>query len=147
VKFFAKPGKFATETYSLLMEVYGGECLSCTKVFEWLKRFDLRSEGERSKSKSISKQCWSFFFFFNIQGTVHIDWVPEGQTINQVYYKVLTILHERMRRKRPEMWKKGSWILHHDVPAHNALSVRTFLAKQKIPVLEHPPYSTDLSPV
>jgi hypothetical protein len=57
----------------------------------------------------------------------------------------LTILLERVRRKRPEMCKKGSWILHHDVPAHNALSVNTFLAKHKIPVLEHPPYSPDLA--
>jgi hypothetical protein len=52
--------------------------------------------------------------FFNIQGIVHIDWVPEGQTFNQVYNKkVLTVLHERVRRKRLEMWKKGTWILHH----------------------------------
>jgi hypothetical protein len=34
VKFPAKLGKFATVTYSLLMEVYGGECLFCTQVFE-----------------------------------------------------------------------------------------------------------------
>jgi hypothetical protein len=35
--------------------------------------------------------------FFDIQGIVHIDWMPEGQTINQVYYKVLTILREQVR--------------------------------------------------
>jgi hypothetical protein len=35
-----------------------------------------------------------------------VDWVPEGQTVNQVYYKeVLTNLRERVRRKIPEMWK------------------------------------------
>jgi hypothetical protein len=39
VKFLAKLGKFATETHSLLMEVYGDECLFCTQVFEWFKRF------------------------------------------------------------------------------------------------------------
>jgi len=52
-----------------------------------------------------------------------MDWVPEGQTINQVYYKeVLTNLRELVRR-RPEMWKNGSWVLHQDdAPAHNALS-------------------------
>jgi hypothetical protein len=67
--------------------------------------------------------------------------VPEGQTINQVYHKeVLTILHEQVRRKRPEMWKKGSWILHNDnVPVQNALSVKTFMARHKIPVLEYHP--------
>jgi hypothetical protein len=86
--------------------------------------------------------------FFNIQGIVHIDWVPEGQTVNQVYCKeVLTTLCEQVRRKSPEIWKNSSWILHHhNMPAHNALSVTTFVAKHKIPVLEHPPYSRDLVP-
>jgi len=38
--------------------------------------------------------------FFDIRGIVHVAWVPEGQTVNQVYYKeVLTNLHERVRRK------------------------------------------------
>jgi histone-lysine N-methyltransferase SETMAR len=66
----------------------------------------------------------------------------------QIYYKeVLTILRQWVRRKRPEIWKKDSWILHHDnALAHNALSVKTFLVKHKIPVLEHPPYSPDLAP-
>jgi len=72
--------------------------------------------------------------------------VPEGQTVNQVYSKeVLTDLQEQVRR--PEMWKNGSWVLHQDnVPAHNALSVKTFLTKHKITMLEHPPYSPDLAP-
>jgi hypothetical protein len=75
--------------------------------------------------------------------------MPEGQTVNQVYYKeILTALHERVKRKRPEMWKNSSWILHHDnAPAHNALSVTTFLAKDKILVLEHRSYSPDLARV
>jgi transposase len=32
------------------------------------------------------------------------------------------------------------------VPAHNALSVKQFLANKNITVLEHPPYSPDLAP-
>ena len=75
-----------------------------------------------------------------------MDWVPEGQTVIPVYYKeVLTNLCERVRRH--EMWKNDSWVLHQDnMPAHNALSVKTFLMKYKITVLEHPPYSPDLAP-
>jgi hypothetical protein len=45
VKFLAKLGKSRTETYTLLMEVYGDECLSHMQVFEWFKRF----EGRRGK--------------------------------------------------------------------------------------------------
>jgi len=86
--------------------------------------------------------------FFDIRGVMYIDWVPEDQTVNQVYCKnVLTNLRERVRRRRPDMWKNASWILHHDnAPAHNALSVKRYLAKNNIPVMEHPPYSPDLAP-
>jgi hypothetical protein len=45
------------------------------------------------------------------------------------------------------MWKNSSWVLHQDnAPAHNALSVKRFLMKYKITMLEHPPYSPDLAP-
>jgi hypothetical protein len=49
-------------------------------------------------------------------------WVPEGQTVNQKYYlEVLTKLGERVKEKRPELWKKKSWILHQDnAPTNNA---------------------------
>jgi len=68
--------------------------------------------------------------------------VPESQAVNRVYYKeILTNLRERRRRRRrrrPEMWKNGSWVLHqHNAPAHNALSVKKFLTKHKITVLEY----------
>jgi hypothetical protein len=39
VKFLAKLEKFAMETNSLLMEVYGDECIFRTEVFKWFKRF------------------------------------------------------------------------------------------------------------
>ena len=39
IKFLRKLGKSATETYNLLTEVYGDQCLSHTQVFEWFKKF------------------------------------------------------------------------------------------------------------
>jgi len=85
--------------------------------------------------------------FFDIQGIVMAEWVPSGQTVNQQYYiEVLTKLRERVRRKRPELWRNG-WILCQDnVPAHNALSVKQFLTNKNITVLDYPPYSPDLAP-
>jgi hypothetical protein len=38
VKYLAKLGKFATEPYSLLMEVYGDECLFCTQIFRAVQK-------------------------------------------------------------------------------------------------------------
>ena len=92
--------------------------------------------------------CDNKFRELDIRGIVHYDFVPTGQTVNQVYYlEVLKRLLEKVRRKRPELFASNSWILHHDnAPAHTALSVREFLATKQINVLEHPAYSPDLAP-
>jgi hypothetical protein len=47
VKFCAKLGKSATETYNLLKKVYGDECH--TQVFKWFKRFEEGRKGKRSE--------------------------------------------------------------------------------------------------
>jgi len=85
--------------------------------------------------------------FFDIQGIVMTEWVPSSQRVNQQFYiEVLMKLRERVGRKRPELWRNG-WILHQrSAPAHNTLSVKQFLAKYNITVLERPPYSPDLTP-
>ena len=57
-----------------------------------------------------------------------MDWMPGSQTVNQVFYKeVSTNLRERVRRRRPEMWKNSSWDLHQDnAQAHNAVCQDVF---------------------
>ena len=89
------------------------------------------------------------FFFLYIRGSVHYEFVPTGQTVYKVYYlEVLERLYKKFRRKRPEIFADNSWVVHHgNVPAHTALSVRTFLAIKHITVLEHPAYSPDLAPI
>jgi hypothetical protein len=47
-------GAAFTETYSLLMEIYGDECLSRTQVFEWFKRF--KEERRDQRASQLSKQ-------------------------------------------------------------------------------------------
>jgi hypothetical protein len=71
VKFLAKLGKSATEIYSLLMEVYGDECLSRTQVFKWFKIF---KEGRGEIEEQVIFQS-NDDRFFDIQGIVHIDCV------------------------------------------------------------------------
>jgi len=89
-----------------------------------------------------------FISFFDANGIVHKEFVPPGQTVNrQFYLQVLKRLHDSVRKKRPEMWSSGNWFLHHDnAPAHTALSVQQFLAKNNMTVIPHPPYSPDLAP-
>ena len=85
--------------------------------------------------------------FFDIDGLVHHEFVPTGQTVNKEFYKtVLKCLRDAARRLRPEKWRSGNWILHHDsAPAHRAVTTNEFLVKHNIPSLPQPPYSPDLA--
>ncbi|KAA1414165.1 hypothetical protein F0U44_22385, partial [Nocardioides humilatus] len=86
--------------------------------------------------------------FFDCNGVVHHEFLPQGRTVNKEYYlEVMRRLREAIRQKRTELWKKQSWILHHDnAPAHTSMLVREFLAKNKTVIMPQPPYSPHLAP-
>ena len=47
--------------------------------------------------------------FFDRKRLVHHEFVPEGQTVNQQFYKeVLGRLHDRVRRSRLNLWENHS---------------------------------------
>ena len=85
--------------------------------------------------------------FFDIEGLVHHEFVPTGQTVNKEFYEtVLQCLCDAVCRHRPEKWCSGNWILHRDnAPAHRAVTTNEFLAKHNILSLPQPPYSPDLA--
>ena len=85
---------------------------------------------------------------FDDHGIAHAEFLPQDPTINQhVYKNILRCLIYSVREKTRKLWETRSWLLHHDnAPAHNALGIREFLAKNKIAVLEQPPNSPDLAP-
>jgi histone-lysine N-methyltransferase SETMAR len=61
--------------------------------------------------------------------------------------ELLKRLIDAVRRKRGELWRDRSLILHHDIaPAHSSLRVPQFLAGKGISAMDHPPYSPDLAP-
>jgi len=81
--------------------------------------------------------------FFDSEGTVHTEFVLQGHTVNQFYYReILERLRKRVVRVRPSI--ADNWMLQHDnAPCHTAISVIEFLAKKGIPVVPQPPYSPD----
>jgi hypothetical protein len=84
--------------------------------------------------------------FFDIQGIVHKEFAPPGQTVGGKFYcEVLKRLTEGIRHKRPDNWRKNNWFLQHDnSPAHTAL-VQQFLTSKNITVIPHPIYLPDLA--
>jgi len=86
--------------------------------------------------------------FFDIRGIVHYEFVPTGQTVNQIYiWKYWKGCVKKLDGNNPNFFVNNSWILPHDnAPAHTALSMREFLATKEITVLEHPACSLDLAP-
>ena len=141
VKFHMKLGETATQIYNLLKKVYGNECSSRARVSEWFKRFQDDREDVEDDSRlgrpSTSKTD------DNIETIGNLVRSDRRLSIRAIA-ETVGIDKECVR---PELWKDKSWILHLDnPPAHSALSVKRFLAKYSIPVLDHPPYSPDLAP-
>jgi hypothetical protein len=104
------------------------------------------SLGGRSGSKKArmlkSQMRTTLVTFFHIKGTVHFEFIPQVQSVNQTHcVEILKRLREAVRRKRPELWP-DDWIFHHDMtPAHKALSVKQFLSQKPTTETGHPPYS------
>ena len=92
----------------------------------------------------VWRPCW----WFSSIGKARQEFVPEGETINAVYYKgIMERLLNRIRCVRPGMFESGDWFLLHDnAPSHNATIVKQFLAQRKVTVLDHPPYLPYLAP-
>jgi hypothetical protein len=63
------------------------------------------------------------------------------------YCDVLRRLRENVRRRRPELRREQTWLLHHDnAPSHTSVLTQQFLAKHKMAVIPNQPYSPGLAP-
>ena len=74
--------------------------------------------------------------------------VPTGETVNKEYYKmyIRAILCPAIRRKCLEMIDCTPLILQDNASHHKANIVKELLESHQWKVLDHPPYSPDLSP-
>ena len=86
--------------------------------------------------------------FFDSEGVVHYEFLPQGRTVNKEYYlEVMHRLREAVRKKRPDAWWENQWMLqHYNMPSHSLFLVRDFLAKHATTVLPQPLYSPNLTP-
>jgi histone-lysine N-methyltransferase SETMAR len=125
--------------------VYGYDIETKAQSSQWKNPGEPRPKKARQVRSNVKVLLT---VFFDYHGVVHQEFLPQGRTVNKEYYlEVMRRLRESIRKKRPEVWKEHSWILHHDnAPAHTSLLVSSFLAKNNTIIMPQPPYSPDLAP-
>ena len=89
-----------------------------------------------------------YAIFFNSSGPITQAPCPSGHTVTGRFYKnsVLKKVKEFYNKKRPSKGWSGVHLLHDNASSHKCEVVKSFLASEKVKVLNHPPYSPDLSP-
>ena len=109
---------------------------------QW-KRKDKKCPCIAKRTVSLKKM---YAIFFNSSGpTVQVP-CPSGHTVTGLFYKnsVLKKVKEFYNKKRPSKGWSGVHLLHDDASSHKC-EVKSFLASEKVKVLNHPPYSPEMS--
>ena len=88
-----------------------------------------------------------YAIFFNSSGPVVQVPCPSGHTVIGRFCKnsVLKKVKEFYNKKRPSKGWSGVHFLHDNASSHKCEVVKSFLASEKVKVLNHQPYSPDLS--
>ena len=98
------------------------------------------------RQKSTKKILYTIFF--NSCGPVLQFPSKPGKSITSRFYKnvILKKLKKFYYKKKPSTGLKRIYLLHDNAPAHKSKEVVNFLDKEEVKVIDHPPYSPDLSP-
>ena len=113
---------------------------------QW-KRKDKKRQCIANRTISLKKML--FAIFFNSSGpVVQVVPCPSGHTVTGRFYKnsVLKKVKEFYNKKRPSKGWSGVHFLHDNASSLKCEVVKSFLASEKVNVLNHPPDSPDLSP-
>ena len=109
------------------------------------------SEGDRPV---IARRCNSsngmmlYEIFFDLKAPVLQISVLKGSSVTGKFYgeSVLTQLVDFYQKRTPPTGVRGIKLLHDNAPAHKSATVQEYLKESGLDVLDHPPYSPDLSP-
>ena len=126
----------------------------------WVHMFEpqRRAENKQWKGKDQKRSCIAkrtitlknmlYAIFFNSSGPVVQVPCPSGHTVTGRFYKnsVQKKVKEFYIKKRPSKGWLGVYLLHYHASSHKCEVVKSFLAFEKVKVLNHPLSSPDLSP-
>ena len=123
-------------------------------MFEPQKKADNKQwKGKDQKrpcivKRTISSKKMLYAIFFNSSGPVIQVPCPSGHTVTGRFYKnsALKKMKEFYNKKRPSKGWSGVHLLHDNASSHKCEVVKSLLESEKVKVLNHLPYSPDLSP-
>ena len=98
--------------------------------------------------RTISSKKMYAIFFNSSRPVIQMS-CPSGHTVTGRFYKnsVLKKMKEFYNKKRPSKGWSGVHLFHDaSSSSHKCEVVKSFKASAKVKVLNHPPYSSDLSP-
>ena len=108
---------------------------------EWKCRISPQPKKTRRVPSKIKTMLITFF---DSKGIIHKEFLPSGQTITREYY--LTVLKRLMSRIRWISPEYKDEVVGVCCMIMRPVTLRRFLAKNNVCVLNHPPYSPDLAP-
>ena len=89
-----------------------------------------------------------YAIFFDFKGPVFQIPVPKGSSVTGKFYResVLTQLVDFYQKCRLRTGVRSIKLLHDNAPAYKSATVQEYLKESGLNILDHPPYSPDLSP-
>ncbi|CAD5228325.1 unnamed protein product [Bursaphelenchus xylophilus] len=148
-------GANAPTALERINEAHGPGTVSRTTAFDWYFKFKNGKMGvddqKRSgRPKTVDRAGVLNFrakevllcVWWDRRGPIHWELMPNGQTITaQVYCEQLERVRRIMRKRRISVI-----FLHDDAKPHTDQLTRGKLAEMGWEMLDHPPYSPDISP-
>lgn len=111
---------------------------------EWRRKDEacpVKAKTRLSAGKVLATVFWDY------RGVLLIDFLHERRTVNAAYYcQLLESSKAAYRNRRRGMPIRNVILLHDNARPHTAILTRDKLEKMHWEILDHPPYSPDLSP-
>ncbi len=139
------------------MRKHSPRVITCNE--SWLFEYDPATKRQsmqcvcedeaRLKKAQVSKSQVKTMLvaLFNKKGLIYKEFLPQKTTVNtELYLNILRRLGKQICRVRPKLWANNSSLFQqYNTFMHSAFKIRYFFAKHQVNVLDHPPYSPDLT--
>jgi hypothetical protein len=107
--------------------VYRSDVETKVQSSQWVSNTSLQPKKVRQVRSHVKVMLT---VYFDSEGVVHYEFLPQGRTVNKEYYlEVMQRLCEAVMKKRRDAWHENQWMLQHDnPPSHSSFLVCDFLA-------------------